>query len=1410
MPRKSLARLCLAAALLLPAQAFATTVSVDFSRATGVGPFDANDDPGNDSGTGNAIIRTNDIISYKFEVLVQNGDATNVTMQLSVSPGLELSLPAFCRETGVSPASAITGDSASGYSILCNVGDINGGSQVVYALPAKVAFDRQHGSTVSLVSAQIQSDQTPAESFPGATDTVSAAPILDLVKNAHTRLIGRRDGPAGEEGVVYSFPIVVRTDDGNKGNELVTGPISFTDALSGISPNTILYEGWAGALAEACFANYTDSTYRLWGIPRGYTQTSDGGPGGSGAGPATHSVRNSGSFDCTQPASPGGTVTVTITGADLTGVHSPSRTASGSALNANQTYLVAGNMVVWIPMQDIDDAGGQLSVNNVYSALSAISISGQSNVEPDSANNTKSFIARDGSSGRWFHNHKDHNTYNLVAGQTSRRSGDGYILPDQTFATRHYQHNDNWLSKKPFNNVYHCTTFDNTTQRIEEISPGVGARMALAGTYEGGQPSYLIEYGTGAFGGSETCDDADSPDGWYTNVNSVPGGRAAVTKVRAYTPVMPAPGGTSTQVTSSLIVRYVALDNPVGTILAQWGAFKYDEINGGNWYFGTPYDETTGLGSFGDRLYLTKISTRVSKDTVPSNDDQVLAGDPLSFSLQPSATTPVNVTGQTTDVTVVDTLPNAFDYVLGSASPSPTSEVSNPDGTTTLTWDFPDTVVNEIMGKITYDVIVKPTVQDQTNAVNTAIVSSPEDGSPESSRTSQYGILVLNPSGFSVYKVPSPELIAPNGDYGYVLTYANTGTSDFNGVVLIDVLPDPSVTHSPPTSFSGTSAFVSVSGGAGESFEYTKTAPAAVEENPNHASNQPGGSTVWCSGLTGGACPASPSEVTAFRATSPAFLQGQPAREIVVQMTAAMNGANNTYSNSFVAQAEGLAFAVTAPVATARVRTADLHLTKAVIGPSQDPADEVAFALTLGNDGPHEARDIAVRDILPDGYLYLGDDAGPDYDPATGLWQVPSLPVGATKTLMIRARVVPGGSFVNTAEIVSQTHADPDSAPDNSASAPAEDDTDSASILAYVSGTVFVDNGIGGGTAHDALLTGGEVPSSVASLAVTQTATGTPLASARVRADGTWFAVLPEGFSGPLTVAAVPNPGHRPISENVGGLPALSNADAHDGIFEFTPVEGGSYTGLNIGLIMEPTLSQDQSGTVQPGQIVELAHRYTATTAGAVTFSLAERAHSPANAFASTVFLDTDCNGTSDQPVTGPVTVAAGQAVCLTVRTQAGTGVGASSTYVYDLAAQTLYANTALSRTIYNTDSLGSGGAGGADMVLTKRVRNVTKGTPEGTSNTGEIGDTLEYRIIMLNPTSKPMTNVTVNDTVPAYTVLAVPVTTPVTVAPGVTCQLVVPTTNAPGYAGPLEWTCPGTFPASTQGSVAFRVMIAP
>ena len=108
--------------------------------------------------------------------------------------------------------------------------------------------------------------------------------------------------------------------------------------------------------------------------------------------------------------------------------------------------------------------------------------------------------------------------------------------------------------------------------------------------------------------------------------------------------------------------------------------------------------------------------------------------------------------------------------------------------------------------------------------------------------------------------------------------------------------------------------------------------------------------------------------------------------------------------------------------------SADLALTKTVNNPRPDVGDTVAFTVNLTNDGPANATNVAVTDLLPSGLTFVG--ATPtqgSYDPATGVWTVGTLVSSATVTLTLDALVVSSAAETNTATITHSDQFDPNS-----------------------------------------------------------------------------------------------------------------------------------------------------------------------------------------------------------------------------------------------------------------------------------------------------------------------------------------------------------------------------------------------
>ncbi|KAF0676870.1 DUF6923 family protein [Profundibacterium mesophilum] len=484
--------------------------------------------------------------------------------------------------------------------------------------------------------------------------------------------------------------------------------------------------------------------------------------------------------------------------------------------------------------------------------------------------------------------------------------------------------------------------------------------------------------------------------------------------------------------------------------------------------------------------------------------------------------------------------------------------------------------------------------------------------------------------------------------------------------------------------------------------------------------------------------------------------------------------------------------------------------------------DLIDWRLSVTNNGPGSPSGVTVIEKIPNGYEYVSDTAPPTgdyYNSQNGVWFVDEILSGVTETISIRVRVTQGSDRTNVAEIIASSLPDLDSDPDTGIFTDdlndglADDDEASVTIglgvaSRLLSGQLFIDNGAGGATAHDGTRTGQEGAASDSTLQILDDA-GLLLASPKIGADGRWTYALAETYSGSITLSAVPSQTQTTISETSAPLPGTSNPDPHDGSFSFVPASGTSYGQLDIGLIRLPTLTQDQSSSIEPGQVVLLPHLYSATTAGTLDFSYTQVAQAPAGAFSVSLYHDTDCNGTPDTPVSTPMGVAAGETVCLISRITASAGAGPGSSISYRLNATTAFADTTKSYTDFDTDRL-LVGAGTGQLILVKTVRNETQGTPEGTSNSGALGDILEYRITLLNPSPANATDIIIYDRTPPYTRLAAPVPSPVAVSPALSCSVSVPASNSSGYSGPLRWDCAGHHGAGAEGSVTFRVQISP
>ena len=116
----------------------------------------------------------------------------------------------------------------------------------------------------------------------------------------------------------------------------------------------------------------------------------------------------------------------------------------------------------------------------------------------------------------------------------------------------------------------------------------------------------------------------------------------------------------------------------------------------------------------------------------------------------------------------------------------------------------------------------------------------------------------------------------------------------------------------------------------------------------------------------------------------------------------------------------------------------DITITNVVDNPTPNFGDNVTFTITVNNVGEGSFINTIVSDLLPTGYnLVSSNTSTGTYNPATGLWTIPTLPAGQSVTLTIVAEVLSSGNYLNVAAIENSTPLDVD-ATNNSASASVE------------------------------------------------------------------------------------------------------------------------------------------------------------------------------------------------------------------------------------------------------------------------------------------------------------------------------------------------------------------------------------
>jgi len=387
------------------------------------------------------------------------------------------------------------------------------------------------------------------------------------------------------------------------------------------------------------------------------------------------------------------------------------------------------------------------------------------------------------------------------------------------------------------------------------------------------------------------------------------------------------------------------------------------------------------------------LQKTVSPTSVSINDNVV-------FTIRTTNSGPNNATG----VTVLDKLPPGYTYISdnGLGKYNSTSGIWN--------------IGNLNNGNsITLQITAKVNVATAANYLNTAEIqtsrqidpdSTPGNGLPEDDMASAN--ITLKSADLELTKTVTPTSAAAGEQVDFTLNLINKGPGNATGIAVQDVIP---------VGYTLIPGSVSVGG--------TYQAATATLEWKNIA-------------LANG---------TNTNLTFSAFVTPLGSYRNVAQITASDlpdpdSTPNNDNGNQSEDDEDNAEITYIGP-------SADLSLTKNVIAGNTSPVvgSQISFELIIQNDGPNSATGIQVKDLLPTGYQFVNYSSSAGlYNNTTGIWNVGTVDKGVAESLIIDAKVLATGVYINTAQVTASSLPDPDSTPNNDDGDQSEDDEANAVV----------------------------------------------------------------------------------------------------------------------------------------------------------------------------------------------------------------------------------------------------------------------------------------------------------------------------------------------------------------------------
>ncbi len=760
-------------AFAAPERASLSTLSLDV-LSTGTAspvPFDADDEPGNDSGPDNDIVRSRDSVAYRWVWSAATSGNTTFTQVLPAGMNWVVASAAGC----VEGAGAISSD---GRTLACTLPVSSGqGSYPVTAMTTGLG-----GQGVALVTSVTDGTRTSNQ----ATVYLSAAPKFDtMLRSATATPVLNDDREVTAFNIPVGVDIVVPKDavKGFVGREAAAASFSFQIESLATTSGVILSSCQAGRITSLQPAPKISGTYT-----------------------AENAVPDSGVATCAQPGGADTPITVTVTNmiSDLRSY--PTRTIDGAVLSSDMAWVGVYVVYIRVPASNFP-VDAATSFTSRLTGFDPLSVSGQSNygegytkgqpAGPFSSgvnsiatsvdrrtDNSFSIGARTWAPGTSAVS----NTVPVWENASTTAKGDGAAYPGSKYR-QGFLLTNNGGAGVDLHNLTVCGVWDQSLTRLDPtIAPGTGGRTPTAVQYG------VLDVSTDADRRDVECGKVGDGDmHWFDSLEAA-GGPSAVNAVRmAYPDALMG-------VTSYFAVSFVRVDSSiaVGTPIPTFWQLTSDELSKKSTYI----PETNANTGLGTRVVAAEASVRA---TTSWDVDLAKPGAQRTVTVTPTVSVPAGSdSASARNIVLTTTLPAGVCYVSNSVVPSTppvTITPGNPgaDGVpctmdagetgATMEWQLGERTVADPPPAFSFKVNVPITTPTPTELTVTSVIQSPSDLSLASARRSS-DVLGLNAAAeFAVMKSASTAVAQPGDSFSYTLGWSNTlGTSAGFGS-FVDVLP---------------------------------------------------------------------------------------------------------------------------------------------------------------------------------------------------------------------------------------------------------------------------------------------------------------------------------------------------------------------------------------------------------------------------------------------------------------------------------------------------------------------------------------------------------------------------------------------------------------------------------------------